>query len=49
MPPWQMTLLDTSIMKKKAPRSKEEIEKLIEKSFLTGSGREAAREVLLGG
>ncbi len=34
-------------MKSIAPRSKEEIENLIEKSFLTGSGREAAREVLL--
>jgi predicted HD phosphohydrolase len=33
---------------KNEPRSKEEIENLIEKSFLTGSGREAAREVLLG-
>jgi HD superfamily phosphohydrolase YqeK len=33
---------------KKAPRSKEKIESLIEKSFLTDSGREAAREVLLG-
>ena len=32
---------------KKAPRSKEKIENLIEKSFLTDSGREAAREVLL--
>jgi HD superfamily phosphodiesterase len=34
---------------KKAPRSEEEIENLIEKSFLTDSGRETAREVLLGG
>ena len=34
--------------KKKAPRSKEKIESLIEKSFLTDSGREAAKEVLLG-
>jgi hypothetical protein len=34
---------------KKAPRSKEEIVNLIEKSFLTDSGREMAREVLLGG
>jgi hypothetical protein len=33
---------------KKAPRSKEKIESLIEKSFLTDSGREAAKEVLLG-
>ena len=34
---------------KKAPRSKEEIEAIIQKSFLTDSGREAAREILLGG
>ena len=34
---------------KKAPRSKEEIENIIERSFLTDGGREAAREVLLGG
>jgi len=34
---------------KKAPRNNEEMEKLIEKSFLTDSGRETAREVLLGG
>ena len=33
---------------KKAARSKAEIERLIEKSFLTDSGREAAKEVLLG-
>jgi predicted HD phosphohydrolase len=34
---------------KKSPVSKEKIETMIEKSFLTDSGREAAREVLLGG
>ncbi|MBW2485810.1 MAG: phosphohydrolase, partial [Deltaproteobacteria bacterium] len=34
---------------KKAPRSEAEIEALIERSFLTDSGREAAREKLLGG
>jgi HD superfamily phosphodiesterase len=34
---------------KKSPMSKEKIETMIEKSFLTDSGREAAREVLLGG
>ena len=34
---------------KKAPRSKEEIENLIERSFLTDGGRQTAREVLLGG
>jgi hypothetical protein len=34
---------------KKAPRSKQEVENLIEKSFLTDSGRETAREILLGG
>ena len=33
---------------KKAPRSKEEIEGIIEKAFLTDAGREAARKVLLG-
>jgi hypothetical protein len=32
---------------KKARRSNEEIEKIIEGSFLTASGREAAREILL--
>ena len=34
---------------KKAPRSKEEIKALIERSFLTDTGREAAGEMLLGG
>ena len=34
---------------KKAPRAKEEIEPVIERSFLTDAGREAAREMLLGG
>lgn len=34
---------------KKQPRSKEEIENIITRSFLTDSGREMAREVLLGG
>jgi HD superfamily phosphodiesterase len=34
---------------KKSPMSKEKIETMIEKSFLTDSGREAAREVLLSG
>jgi len=33
---------------KKSPSSREKIENIIEKSFLTDSGREAAREVLLG-
>ena len=34
---------------KKSPRDKEKIENLIDKSFLTDTGREVAREVLLGG
>jgi len=34
---------------KKAPRNDEEIKNIIEKSFLTDSGREAARKVLLDG
>jgi hypothetical protein len=33
---------------KKAPRSEAEIETLIERAFLTDSGREMAREYLLG-
>ncbi len=34
---------------KKSPKSKEKIENMIERSFLTGTGREVAKEVLLGG